>query len=509
MLNMEKGLKVVDPIGNNPTGSPLNRLPGRLYRAALSRLTKGHDHLLARFNYPRLESQLLRIQLLRKKYARGSANPLKEEQILGELEALVKRYPAHPIPYLRLAEFESWLGNSCQFDTINRYGEIRRQWLEDSGLAMLELAFVPPSSVIGALGNHGSLDNMLKAHQLGWLREKRYLISLPKRTPVRNPSLWSYFRPHLTVIEDPDVCQSLKGIEQVLTYPLGFCLPLLDTTPHTFIANGLAEAEWLKADRRPLFELREEHREKGRKVLETMGVPADAWYVTFHAREPGYRDGKNISEDFRNVNPESYTEAIKEITSAGGWVFRMGHENTTPMQPMPNVIDYAHGRHRSDWMDVFLFATSRFTIGTSSGPYIVSRLFGVPVLLTNLLPTFALYMLCGYDIYLPRLCRRLDNGEILGFRELFTPPVSTYFRSKAYEANGIEWIENTPEELAMATKEMLARFTRSEVEGMDELHSRCQKLCAEAALTHGGVPTPINPRMASDFLRRHASLLDN
>ena len=48
-----------------------------------------------------------------------------------------------------------------------------------------------------------------------------------------------------------------------------------------------------------------------------------------------------------------------------------------------NVIDYAHCDERSEFLDVFLGATSKFCIGSSSGYYHIPFTFSVPVLFTN------------------------------------------------------------------------------------------------------------------------------
>ena len=98
-----------------------------------------------------------------------------------------------------------------------------------------------------------------------------------------------------------------------------------------------------------------------------------------HVREPTYRDEtyKSTQDKFRSANPMDYLKSINAITKAGGWVFRMGDPSMKKLSPVPHVIDYAHHEIRSDCMDVFLGATCRFCISTSSGYYTIPMSFGV------------------------------------------------------------------------------------------------------------------------------------
>ena len=118
-------------------------------------------------------------------------------------------------------------------------------------------------------------------------------------------------------------------------------------------------------------------------------------------REAGFQSSNDERfEDQRNVDPLTYTEAINVITRAGGWVFRMGDPTMTPLPNIPQVIDYAHCSMKSDWMDVFLGATCKFCLATSSGYYVIPRVFGVPVLLTNS-SSFPYFSMREIDLFLP------------------------------------------------------------------------------------------------------------
>ena len=58
---------------------------------------------------------------------------------------------------------------------------------------------------------------------------------------------------------------------------------------------------------------------------------------------------------------------IKEVISRGGAVFRVGDKSMTPLPKTKGLIDYPFSNLKSDFMDIFLAATSKFVVGTASG----------------------------------------------------------------------------------------------------------------------------------------------
>ena len=112
----------------------------------------------------------------------------------------------------------------------------------------------------------------------------------------------------------------------------------------------------------------------------------DAWFATLHVREGKFGEHR-IVEPFRDADPTSYLDALTEVTNRTGRVVRIGDSSMSLLPKMQNVFDYATSELKCQWMDVFLCAATRFMIGTSSGPATVSHAFGVPVAMTNYLPT--------------------------------------------------------------------------------------------------------------------------
>ena len=151
---------------------------------------------------------------------------------LTSARELVRKYPDHPLPHLELAECLHTIGDQHQFEQMDRYGEVRRDWLNSSGLGELGLEFIWSGNVAGSFGNHTCIESLLKANQLGLRTDVKPVLLLPQNIQLRNPALFSYFEPHLCVFRDHELITSLRRLEALLTLPLGLCLPLNEGCPY-------------------------------------------------------------------------------------------------------------------------------------------------------------------------------------------------------------------------------------------------------------------------------------
>ena len=426
---------------------------------------------------------------------------------------LVNKYPQHPKVHLELAQCLHDLSDPNMFEQLGRYSEARQEWFIQTGLGELGMEFIQIVIVVGSLGNHGAIESLLRANQYGLRPAKKPFLLLPENAQLRNPALFEYFEPHLCVIRDGEAIQHLKSLERLLALPLGLGLPLHNSCPYLLLAGNRNEMERERQGLEPaLFQLSDHHREMGMHALDHLGLPGDAWYVTLHVREPGYRGEirSNTIQNPRNANPLDYLKAIKAVTEAGGWVFRMGDPSMTPMPSLPRLIDYAHHEVRCDYMDVFLGATCRFCIATDSGYYNILMPFGTPILLTNCSSIFPYYDLTVKDLFLPRLLKDIKSGKLLTFEQYMTPSIGMRLGHKHYSNAEVPWVENTPEELEYATREMLERTvdrTSPKIPD-DDLQRRLKAIIDVCGLKYDGRPVKAFAPISRNFLARHAHLLE-
>jgi len=427
-------------------------------------------------------------------------------------EQLVSKNSKNPKVHFEFVKCLHKVSDIRQFENMNIYSQKLMEWLSQTELeALRNIEFIQPGTVTGAFGNHYTIEVLLRANKYGLRPKKKLFMLLPENEKLRNPALFSYFEPYINVVRDSGNIHAMKRLESMLTLPLGLGLPINEICPYIDLAANMAEVERIKLGMdRSLFHLNEKHYDMGKRALKKLGLPGDAWYVTIHVRESGYRgEGWSQINDWKSANPLDYINACKAITKAGGWVFRMGDPSMTNLPKIPQVIDYANMEIRSDWMDIFLGATCRFLIGTASGYQRVPGYFGVPTILTNCTLSVPYFSLFENDLYLPRLLKQKVNGKYLSFEEFMSPPISMLDTSQRFLKEGLEWIENTPEELEAATIEMLEKTEGNNSIGSDdELQNRFKIIAEKCDEKYGGHLVKAFAPVSREFLHKHSNLLE-
>lgn len=301
-----------------------------------------------------------------------------------------------------------------------------------------------------------------------------------------NKTLLSYFAPWIEVCNDNDPTElpTYDGIN--VRFPDGTIL-------HEDRANVALYKLWEEKGRGPLLSLTKDHKKKGRACLKELGIPKGSWFAVLHVRDREFLD--DSENDFRNADIETYFQAVKTITDAGGYVVRLGHPGMPRLPNLPNVVDYAHSPLRSDWMDIYLMGAARFFLGTTSGPWIVSSLFGVPVAQANSTP-FSERPFSKRDIYISKL-HLGEDGNPISFDDAMRPP----YRSCYTDVGPVR--DNTPEEIDDLVVEMLEQLESNALHDTDD-EKRQNTI---TALSEEFEPHGVSSRMGKAFLRDWEHLL--
>jgi putative glycosyltransferase (TIGR04372 family) len=188
-------------------------------------------------------------------------------------------------------------------------------------------------------------------------------------------------------------------------------------------------------------------------LLAQLGVPEDAWYVGLHVREAGfYAEASSGISTHRNASIADYDRAINEITSRGGWVIRLGDSSMKPLAQRAQVVDYAISQQKSPSMDIFLLATSRFVIGTTSGLTTACLSFGTPMVLVNCISNDWQLWTDQTD-FIPKRLRELRTGRYLTIGETYRMPVQGYLiNNTVTTAKGYEIVANSADEITEAVR---------------------------------------------------------
>lgn len=203
---------------------------------------------------------------------------------------------------------------------------------------------------------------------------------------------------------------------------------------------------------------------RGEDGLRRMGIPADAPFVCLIVRDSAYlnahQPGDWTYHNYRDSDVQNYVLAAKELADRGYFVIRMGAKVRESIKiDSPKVIDYATNGMRSDFMDVYLGEKCIFCISVGTGFDAVPYIFRRPIVYVNMVPLGYLFTFRRQFLgitkhhYSMQEKRELSLGEIFTYGVGFSPYTSNYL------SNGIQLIENTPEEIRDVVVEMVERLS--------------------------------------------------
>jgi putative glycosyltransferase (TIGR04372 family) len=251
--------------------------------------------------------------------------------------------------------------------------------------------------------------------------------------------------------------------------------------------------------------------EQGKEMLHRMGIGDRDWFVCLHVRDPVYLSRLYPGRDFqyhsyRDCDIKNYLEAAKYIAACGGFAVRMGHGVAAKLPDLhePRIIDYA-SHYRSDAGDIYLAAKAKFFLGNTSGPFLVSMIFGVPVALANYVALEWRTNFKAGDLFIPKKVWSIEKKRFLTFREILELGVGRWLDGKAYERAGLEVIENTAQEILDLAREMNERLDGSfkTTEEDDELQ---RAFLSQSQPHHYCYRSPAH--IGTRFLRENKELLE-
>jgi putative glycosyltransferase (TIGR04372 family) len=231
-------------------------------------------------------------------------------------------------------------------------------------------------------------------------------------------------------------------------------------SPPARFAGGSRDTDGL-FEKIPLIQFRDDEEEKGKNWLKAQGWSEGEPFVCLLARDPSYlslwlgRDRISRSQsggfhDYRNSNISTYLEAAEWLATKGVWVIRMGSVVEKPfVSTNPRVVDYANSNSKSDFLDVWLFASCNFCITTGTGPDYVAQLFRRPTLLLNHLP-LADTWISSFTVVAGKNLFWSDRGRLT----LEEHVDACFFSSEDYAARGIHIEDLSPDTITQIVKEM-------------------------------------------------------
>jgi putative glycosyltransferase (TIGR04372 family) len=419
---------------------------------------------------------------------------------LGEEFYLLGRFEDSMRTYQRAFRYQGKLcGSALPAALVRRLAQQCRSFVVDRSVRLLSYEWVTQIGHMGFLAWH------MRMVRLGMLTDVNYVLLAPSHK-VANVALLNCFEDLCCVVRDSDLVDELFPYQRLFGDQfIGFPADgdLAEPWAH---AAARAQRTWTDKKLPPLLALPERDHDFGRKALARLGVPDGAWFVGLHVREGGFHsDGSGTTIAHRSASIEDYFPAISEITARGGWVIRLGDSSMTLLPTMENVVDYAHSAAKSPQMDVFLMATSRFVIGTTSGLTTATQAFGTPMLLVNCISNDCQFWTPETDfIVKPLLDVRRRRWLTLG--ETYRQPLQSWLINDTILARrGYEVRNNSADDIRDAVAYKLD-YMGGSAQRLTEDHSLMRRY--RATLAHNplmfGSALPARP-----FLENHPELLDS
>lgn len=188
-----------------------------------------------------------------------------------------------------------------------------------------------------------------------------------------------------------------------------------------------------------------------------VGVTDDMKLVAVHCREDGYKTGRDTdskgslrADATRNARIETHFEAIDYLVGLGYTVVRVGDPSMTPVN-RPGVIDLATHPKRTGLAELVCMFRSRFLICGESGPLNVSYLTNTPVAIVNSTCPIGGYPIRRDGFYMLKRVVNRATRQPLSLREMLTVD----YLNSVRDPTRYIYLDNSPDEILRATKEML------------------------------------------------------
>ena len=343
-------------------------------------------------------------------------------------------------------------------------------------------------------------DSFLKEHYLLHGSFPRCILIAPRSLyglPV-NQSILGYWKKYFIVIQNPVLARLLS--------PLCFHPLLKSDEKYAATQGGTSSVYEINArwgDRDPLLKITDQDLNAGRNILMQMGLQENDWFVCVHMREGGFSPSDEHFHGHRNANIETFIPAIQYIIDQGGKCIRMGDKTMTPMPPIDGLIDYALSPYKSDFMDVFLCSECLFFLGSNSGLFEISTVFGTPVAASNMGPITSLPT-GMHDISIPMMHSEFAQNDLLSFSEVLDTEIANYRVSDDFKKAGIDIIPNTKEEILELAIEQFQKVNNSFI--VSETNEVLQKKY-KALFKPGHYGYGYASKIGEKFLERYSHLL--
>lgn len=191
-----------------------------------------------------------------------------------------------------------------------------------------------------------------------------------------------------------------------------------------------------------------------REKLSAAGLDPQAPFAVFHMRTMQYLPTLS-HHSFRTASVEHFLPSVQAVLDAGYQVVRIG-EPDLPLSSgaLDGYVSLPDAVPHDRSVDLYAMAHADFGVIQNSGPMVVLAGFQCRTLRTNL-PLEHLTLAYNNDLMLFKEYQDSRTGRLLHYDEILERRLPSLNRSEELAEQGVELVENEPETLLAATKEIL------------------------------------------------------
>ena len=217
--------------------------------------------------------------------------------------------------------------------------------------------------------------------------------------------------------------------------------------------------------------------EVAKTFLCSSGWNGEQKIVVFCIRDNSYQltiDPQSKVQNFRNSELEDFLPAVKYLCEENFFVIRMGRlaKDRYPFKH-PNFLDYSFDKHKSDLLDITIFALADFVISTGTGLDQVGEMFRKPVLRVNYLPIGDVMTRSRNQRVPPKLFEDIVTNKRLDLDEIVRRGLFLANSDDQYTKANVKIVSNEPSSIL----EEVRYFVGDSIEGIKYDVSLQSKFC--------------------------------
>ena len=277
--------------------------------------------------------------------------------------------------------------------------------------------------------------------------------------------------------------------------------------------NGPKDVHGLLDKSTPHLYFTTEEEDRGMRLLNEMGIRKGQDFICLQVRDSFYLESGQFKKNdffyhsYRDCDISNFYSVCDYLNSKDIFVVRMGKNVKKKMEiNNPKVIDYATNGMRNDFMDIFLGAKCLFWLSTGTGIDNMSKIFRRPILYTNQVPIGHVTTYQSTAIFILKHHYDLRRNKKMGLSEIKEKGLSYPLQSAAFVKQDVKLIENSPEEIKEATKEIYERIKNDNWDFFLDSKSLQEEFWKQYPYKyefHGNITSKIG----SNFLKRNEYLI--